>query len=147
MGIGKITAKDRWIWKLLKDPNYRVTERGEILYKGPHKARGRRGWRAAGWISPSRHGTKIYRRIQYRGVQLYAHRIVWAFFRGFLSPNQTINHKDLNGLNNAIENLELVTASVNTKHARAAYRTNGLTAAELRKNWKRGSKCSQEFAP
>lgn len=136
-----ITAKDKYVQRLLSDPYYRVTRTGLILTRFKRRSRQIADvWRNAGWVSTSRRGTKNYVRVLYKGVYLYAHRIVWAAFNGPLRSDMTVNHRDLNGLNNHIENLELVTASENTVHAQTAYRRMGMSAAELRANWKRGNK-------
>lgn len=136
-----VTSKDHIIWELLKDPNFRVTTCGRILTRlAPGcSVRTTRRWRPVGWVSCSRGGTKNYIRIRYQGVLLYAHRIVWAAHQGFLCPRRTINHKDLNGLNNAISNLELIDPGQNTRHALAIYRHTGLSAAEYKRNWIKGS--------
>jgi hypothetical protein len=85
---------------------------------------------------------KKYIRVTYEGIHLYAHRIIWAKFRGYLNPRKTINHKDLNGLNNQLENLELITPSQNTKHACEAYRRMGMTALEAKASWARQQRVS-----
>jgi len=46
-----------------------------------------------------------------------AHRLVWIFFNGFIPDDKEINHKNGIKTDNRLENLELVTASENTKHA------------------------------
>lgn len=129
-----ITTKDELIWRLLQDPNWRVSKRGKVftrIHGGSHVG----NWRRAGWRSPSRNGEKLYWRLQYKGVDLYEHRIVWAAFKGHLSPFKTINHKDLNGLNNSPLNLELTTPQQNIQHARAFYRRTGMSAREARAHW------------
>lgn len=130
-----ITAKDDVIWELLADPLYKVTLEGQLLTRRPVRSEVAREWREAGWISPSRKGTKLYRRVEYRGIQLYVHRIVWAAFYRSLCPQFTVNHIDLNGLNNRPENLELISAANNLRHARAIYRRAGMSAAEAKASW------------
>lgn len=120
-----VTEKDGLIWQLLKDPDYKVMKDGRVIRRG----------KEAGCVYASRNGTKLYRRLGYKKERLYVHRIVWAAFRGYLSPAKTINHKDLNGLNNDIKNLELVTPAQNTRHALGFYRRTGMTAAQQRANW------------
>lgn len=141
MHARKITNKDGLIRELLQDPLYRVTAGGQVLTR---TRRGPRGaifapWRRAGWVSPSRGGTKLYRRVQYRGEELYEHRIVCAAKLGRLSQFETVNHKDLNGLNNHPRNLEMVSPGENIQHAQAFYRRSGMSAAEARANWIKGS--------
>lgn len=132
MATRKITEKDSWIWKLLKDPNYRVTENGEIHTRFRN---GGRGWRRGGWITPSRNGTKLYRRITYAGVELYEHRIVAAKKYGRLDPRKTIDHIDFNGLNNHPDNLRELDPSLNVQIAKQAYRRLGMSATEAKRNW------------
>lgn len=45
------------------------------------------------------------------------HRLVWEAFRGKRKPGLQINHLDGDKKNNALVNLELVTASENVRHA------------------------------
>jgi hypothetical protein len=54
----------------------------------------------------------------------YAHRIVWATFKGSIPVDKQVNHKDMDKSNNALDNLEIVTASENVKHAYANGRTH-----------------------
>ena len=46
-----------------------------------------------------------------------AHRLVWTYFRGPIPDNMTVNHIDLDKLNNAIGNLELLSHRENIQHA------------------------------
>jgi hypothetical protein len=140
MAAKRITRKDSLIWQLLKDPRYRVTKHGQVLTRTHvHGGRNLGPWRRAGWVSPSRDGTKLYRRLQYKGEELYEHRIVWAATQGNLCPFLTVNHKDLDGCNNHPSNLELITASENSIHAFAIYRRSGMSAAEARAKWIKGT--------
>lgn len=140
MAAKKITRKDRIVWQLLSDPRYRVTPAGQVLTRThPRGGKGLGPWRRAGWVSPSREGTKVYRRVQYRGQELYEHRIVLAAVQGSLCPFLTVNHKDLDGCNNHPSNLELITASGNIKHALAIYRRSGMSAAEAKAKWTKGT--------
>lgn len=140
MHAHKITEKDDVIWQLLKDPRYRVdTNTGEIFTQCRIGGTGLGPWRRAGWLSPSREGTKVYRRLQYRGEELYEHRIVWAAKHGFLCPYRTINHKNLNGLDNRPPNLELISPGENVSHAVQAYKRMGMSAAEAKAGWIKGA--------
>lgn len=125
-----VTEKDGLIWQLLRDPKFEVTADGRVLRYGVE----------AGCVYSSRNGTKLYRRLRYKGERLYVHRIIWAALRGFLCSTKTINHKDLNGLNNKPSNLELVSPSQNLRHAFEVYRRNGMSAAEAKSNWMKGNK-------
>lgn len=132
-----ITLKDGLIRRLLQDARYKVWG-GRVLTRVRPRGRGIGPWRRAGWVSPSRNGTKLYRRLQYRGHDLYEHRIVLTKRLGKLCPFMTVNHKDLNGLNNRPRNLELVTPGKNLQHAWVAYKRSGMSAAEARANWIKG---------
>lgn len=141
MSARKITAKDPLIWQLLSDPNYRVTADGRLMtriqkYGGPRAARIGK-WRLAGWVSPSRQGQKLYRRVRYRGEDLYEHRIVFAAREGYLSPFKTVNHPNLDGTDNR-QRLELITPGENVRHAQEFYRRTGMSAAEAKRNWING---------
>lgn len=134
-----VTRRDGLIWQLLKDPKWKVTSSGHVLTRSLRGGTGIGPWRRAGWVSPSRNGTKLYRRVQYHGEELYEHRIVFAALNGFLDQFKTINHKNLNGLKNHPRNLELVTPGRNIQHAQEFYRRTGLSAAETKANWIRGA--------
>ncbi len=137
-----ITLNDCLIFELLKDPNYRVQKDGRFLTKleknGKHVGS---KWRPCGSVNHTRNKTKCYWKVSYKGRLLYAHRIVWAKFKGWLSEALTINHKDLNGLNNKIDNLEHITPGENLSHAYIlknsvkGFRKMGMSAAEARAAW------------
>lgn len=46
-----------------------------------------------------------------------AHRLVWLHFRGRIPDGLVINHKNGNKSDNRLDNLEVVTPSVNAQHA------------------------------
>lgn len=138
-GLSKVTEKDGQIWKLLADPDFKVTREGDIFTCRPANQRlddgtykRSSGWRRAGWISGSRFNTKLYMRIEYKGVQLYGHRIIFAAFAGELDPFKIVNHKDMDGLHNNFDNLEQITPSQNIAHAYRLIKGSGLSAAEIR---------------
>jgi hypothetical protein len=54
-----------------------------------------------------------------KGFNKYAHRLVAEAFIGSIGEKLQINHKDGNKTNNCVDNLEIVTASENGKHATA----------------------------
>jgi len=131
----KIATYDRLIWRLLQDPDWKVTADGEVQTRCLRGGRGRGPWRRAGWVSPSRNGTKLYRRVKYHDQELYEHRIVFAARYGYLSPYKTVNHKNLRGCVNHPQNLELVTPAANLRHAAQYYKRSGMSAAEEKANW------------
>lgn len=133
----KITEKDPIILKLLKDPRYKVRADGRVLTR-VSRGRGIGPWRLAGWISPSRGGEKLYRRLQYMGHDLYQHRIAHFALKGGVSPFHTVNHLNLNGLDNGPSNMAGATPSQNLRHAKEAYRRLGMSAAEAKRNWIKG---------
>lgn len=72
-------------------------------------------------LTPSGSGYFRFALIEKRGdpkVDVYAHHAVWLFFMGRTRKGLEINHIDANKINNALENLELVTRSQNILHAR-----------------------------
>lgn len=133
----KVTTRDYLIWRLLQDPDWKV-HGGEVLTRMLRGGTGRGPWRRAGWVSPSRHGTKLYRRVQYQGEELYEHRIIFAAHYGHLSAYKTVHHIEHVGLDNEPGNLELVSPSANIRHSKEFYKRSGLSAAETRANWIKG---------
>lgn len=71
----------------------------------------------AGWIEkPQNHSSKTpYHKISVNGVNYKAHRLAWVFISGEW-PEGLIDHKDGNGLNNAKENLRVVTDAENARN-------------------------------
>jgi len=57
------------------------------------------------------------------------HRALWEAFVGPIEGRLEINHKDLNRVNNCLDNLELLTHQQNTQHAIDAYKAKGLLRA------------------
>lgn len=110
-----VCKNDDFIRALIADSNYLVFASGEIQCRinlGGHVCD---TWRVCG--TSERHGgNTMYRYIRYKGKRLTAHRIVYQKFIGELTPDLFINHIDGDGLNNSVENLELVTHSQNMAH-------------------------------
>ena len=71
-------------------------------------------------------GKYLQVRVMRDGVRYHAlaHRLVWLHFKGPIPGQIQINHKDGNGKNNRLENLELATASENLRHAYGIGRLN-----------------------
>lgn len=64
-------------------------------------------------------GTKLstgYYSVSLNGKNYFAHRVVWALINGDIDK-EIIDHKDKNRSNNKIENLRVVTSSVNGKNS------------------------------
>ena len=64
--------------------------------------------------------------IRLNNVNYYAHRLVWMYVYGRW-PQHEIDHKDGDGLNNALMNLRDATASENKQNVSAAWKTNKYT--------------------
>lgn len=60
-------------------------------------------------------GVKGYYALRVNGISVLAHRVVWLLVNKSIPTGLVINHKDGNGFNNNISNLEAVTQSVNTR--------------------------------
>lgn len=110
-----ISKNDKLVVQFLTDDNYIVFWSGEILTRIDRAGHVQDVWRTAGLIERNK-GNTPYWRIRYKGKYLAAHRIIYQKFIGDLDPHLTINHKDGDGLNNNVENLELVTIGENTAH-------------------------------
>ena len=70
--------------------------------------------------SPSAKG---YIRIRLKGKDFFAHRIAWLYVYGKFPDNQ-IDHKDQNKINNRINNLRDATNQVNSQNITNAKRSN-----------------------
>lgn len=115
--VSKLYASnDAYIDNFLKDPNYKVDEKGNVYSKISKQGHPLKEWRL---LKPVKHRTG-YLKINYKNKCLQIHRIIYAAFLGILVPYMVINHKDGDGTNNQISNLELITQSENLKHK---YRT------------------------
>lgn len=60
-------------------------------------------------------------RLGYAGKHVSVHRVIWEYVNGPSDLDLTINHIDGNGLNNSIDNLELIP---NGDNIRLAYKTH-----------------------
>lgn len=110
---GKLISKlDFLIEELIKDSDYDFKTNGEVWSKKYNRCYGN-NWRK---LSLHRKGHYFCLQPKKNGPKILVHRIIYRKHLGPLSPDLMINHKDGNGLNNDISNLELVTASDNNKH-------------------------------
>lgn len=136
----KIAGKDRLIWQLLKDGHYRVTGDGRVMTNLPRRGGLRRSaeWREAGYPCPSRGGSRAYWRLKYRGQWLYRSRIIFAATNGRLDPRMTVDHINMNTLDDRPQNLRELTGADNSREATRFYRVAGITAAELKASWVAG---------
>lgn len=117
----------------------------------------------AGYIVKSKN--KSYFTVKFNGKQCLVHRIIWALTHDDLRSDLVINHKDGNGLNNSIDNLEQITQQQNSaktfegkkvgvcemtvdKHtyAKAQWRINGKTYSKLYSYAKLGKEKAWELA-
>jgi len=101
----------------------------------------------AGSTTPSSCG---YYTICFEGKTLLCHRVVWSIVNGPLSSSDFIDHIDGNKYNNCIENLRVVSRTVNNRNAKKRHdNTSGVTGVSLLTNgnyrywmasWKEGGK-------
>lgn len=63
------------------------------------------------------------------GTSLLVHRIIWVLINKTIDPKLVINHKDGDGLNNSIDNLELITQAQNS--CRTKKQGNGAGVYEI----------------
>ncbi len=103
---GKIKSRHNGIIKqLLSDSRYTILETGIIMRNGIE----------IGFTKQTelKLRNKQYVYIAYKGTQIKIHRIVFAKFLGELIPGYVIHHKDNDGLNNNVNNLEQVSQHEN----------------------------------
>ena len=95
------------IWKNADNPNYLVSDHGDIFNIKRDKM-----------LNKTIHHEYVtaYNKIS-RGGSAFVHRIVYETFVGDIPEGMQINHLDGNKQNNKLDNLELCTASQNVQHA------------------------------
>ena len=103
--------RDYIVRAMVNDSNYRFYKDGSI-----HTCIGVNGKPTGSWRKIEVKPVRGYIKLKYKGDQILAHRVIYQKFLGELKQGLTINHKDGNGLNNSIENLELVTSGENGRH-------------------------------
>lgn len=98
----------RLLLKDISNGRVHITKSGHVFVDGQEVGTEHKGYKVFGF------------RYKGKGRQYYiaVHRAVWIAFNGLiLNKKLQINHKNGNKLDNRLRNLELVTSSVNTKHA------------------------------
>ena len=76
-----------------------------------------------------------YIRIKFQGKFVYAHRLIMFFLVGDYDQTLQVDHIDHDRLNNRIENLRLVTNSINGKNTKMhKNNTTGVTGVTFDKN-------------
>ncbi len=77
----------------------------------------------AGFIHIGHRSNTKYKAVKINGITFKLHQAVWIYHNDTYKNNFNIDHIDNNGLNNKIENLRLVTQSINLKN-RPLQKTN-----------------------
>lgn len=111
MKVAKDNLTPDICWKYLE---YRD---GTLFWKTP-----RRGVTVGKSASRAHHGGK--RRIMFLGSDYLEHRLIWFMFKGYW-PENDIDHKDCNQINNRIENLREATRSQNLANQRRKPNSSG----------------------
>lgn len=96
---------------------------GALLWRIKRPGRGCVVGAEAGTVNRRKDTT--YRVVCVFGRKYYAHRLVWMFHHGDLAPDLVIDHINGDGSDNRLENLRLVTKTVNQRNRRRS--SNGST--------------------
>lgn len=109
---------ERLVPELIKFGKLSVNKNGQIFI---HKIKiARWGWNKIKKRIFDRQGDE-YRvmgiKTPYGWRNVYSHRVIWQVFNGDIQAGMQVNHKNGIKTDNRLENLELVTASENQKHA------------------------------
>jgi len=108
-------TNDDFIFELLQDQNYKVTEHGQLLTRYTNHKKVSGVWRKVG--TKDRYGYLIFKpRMGGKKRYLRVHRIIYAFYYKTLEKDKVINHRDGDRTNNQITNLELVDWEFNNKY-------------------------------
>lgn len=93
-----------------------------------HLARSYKGSKECGTVNKRKHSSYAVLSIKLGGRyrKIYAHRAAWMYTFGDIHTDDVIDHIDGNGLNNRIENLRLVSRSLNQRN-----RKNKLSQRDL----------------
>lgn len=97
------------------DPSSESGIRWKVFNKAINPKSKRYPGDVAGFKKTDKDGTKTYYRVKLKGKNYQVHRIVWELVYGTIPDGFVINHKDCNGLNNKIENLEICTQEINMR--------------------------------
>jgi hypothetical protein len=84
-----------------------------------------------GQLAGDRDG-KGYRRIMIGNQHFKMHRLIWIMFNGDIPENLVVDHIDRDLSNNKIENLRLLTKSMNTRNQGKS----GVSWDKARKKWR-----------
>lgn len=116
---GIYARNDKLIEQLLRDPDYRIYENGEVwsLIQRTGKRSICGNWRQLKIHRHEKNANHFYHNIRYKRKYLALHRVIFRKFKGKLNPNKVINHIDGNSENNHVDNLELITQSENSRHS------------------------------
>lgn len=120
--MSKISKNEEHAMPLVSGGVLKVEDTGIVFrWKGGRWKRNDYQRRSGYWVVTFRAmGRMLYVRV---------HRLVWRVFRGEIPDGLTINHKDGNKSNNALENLELATESEQMLHA---YSTSLMSKAGIK---------------
>jgi hypothetical protein len=109
--------KDYLINEFINDPLYKINRDGSIQTKLTLNGQGVSDkWRDMGYQKADG-----YVRLRYKDDFLFVHRIIYRKFKGPIKEGYTIDHKDLDRSNNAVDNLIAVTQADNNKNKSKTY--------------------------
>ncbi len=102
---------------------------GRLIWKASLSNRAPIGSSAGGFKQDS----KGYYRVTIEGVSFGVHRLIWIWHNGEIPDGYEIDHRDLDRMNNRIENLRLATPAQNNVNKRTS---NKLGLKGVKKNGK-----------
>lgn len=113
MSRRRIRLSDHLYILAAKDPRLVITKAGNVfrIFKN--------GLKQCSSPGSHRNGKVRYYRVWYRDRCLQKHVLIWTKFMGLPPKHKVVNHKDLNSLNNRLDNLELATEKQNVRHYHA----------------------------
>ena len=118
----KNVKKELKFLELVREGYYTVRKNGDIFRTKCHFCKGKCSMKLHGHHDKRGYCTIMF---TYQGKQtaVFAHRVVYSYFRGEIPDGMLINHIDGNPGNNALRNLEAVTPKQNIHHATYVTRT------------------------